>query len=172
MIRLEKRPTPSRFWGAATPVVGVLLTMIAGGMESMSNAPYLMLNARDGFRMGHQQVLDSMIHDGLWDVYNDFHMGMTGELVAEKYNIAREEQDEYAMTSHHRAAAAAARKRPHEVAVALLLVGHREHRVVHAALDERRCADGSGAAHRARSFGRRHADGQSGRDGGGAVVSA
>jgi len=58
--------------------------VVAGGMESMSNAPYLIMKARDGFRMGHQQVLDSMIHDGLWDAYNDYHMGNTGEVVAER----------------------------------------------------------------------------------------
>jgi len=77
--------------------------VVAGGMESMSNAPYLMLNARSGFRMGHQQVLDSMIHDGLWDVYNDYHMGCTGEVVAERYGVSREEQDAWALDSHRKA---------------------------------------------------------------------
>jgi acetyl-CoA C-acetyltransferase len=80
--------------------------VIAGGMESMSNAPYALLNGRDGFRMGHQQVTDLMIWDGLWDVYNDYHMGLTGELVAEKYGITREEQDAYAANSHAKAIAA------------------------------------------------------------------
>lgn len=80
--------------------------VIAGGMESMSNAPYALLNARDGFRMGHQQATDLMVWDGLWDIYNDFHMGMTGELVAEKYGITREEQDAYAANSHAKAIAA------------------------------------------------------------------
>jgi acetyl-CoA C-acetyltransferase len=80
--------------------------IVAGGMESMSNAPYLMLEARNGFRMGHQKVLDSMIHDGLWDVYNDFHMGNTGEVVAERWKVSREEQDEWAFESHRRAIAA------------------------------------------------------------------
>ena len=80
--------------------------VVAGGMESMSNAPYLMKTARGGFRMGHQQVLDSMIHDGLWDAYNDYHMGNTGEVVAERYGIGREEQDRWAYDSHRKAVAA------------------------------------------------------------------
>ncbi|HXW63138.1 MAG TPA: acetyl-CoA C-acetyltransferase [Candidatus Acidoferrales bacterium] len=77
--------------------------VVAGGMESMSNAPYLMKGARSGFRLGHVELQDSMIHDGLWDVYENFHMGMTAELVAEKYGISREEQDRYALESHRRA---------------------------------------------------------------------
>jgi len=77
--------------------------VVAGGMESMSNAPYLLQNARKGFRLGDQKVVDSMVHDGLWDVYNDYHMGTTGENVAEKYQISREEQDEYAVNSHRKA---------------------------------------------------------------------
>ena len=80
--------------------------VVAGGMESMSNAPYLLPDARKGFRIGDNKAVDSMIHDGLWDVYNDFHMGMTGENVAEKYCIPREEQDVYALASHRKAAAA------------------------------------------------------------------
>lgn len=79
---------------------------VAGGMESMTNAPYLLPQARKGFRLGNAQAVDSMVHDGLWDVYNDYHMGNTGENVAEKYNITREEQDQYALNSHRRAAAA------------------------------------------------------------------
>ena len=77
--------------------------VVAGGMESMSNCPYLLPNARTGYRLGDQKVVDSMIHDGLWDVYEDFHMGMTGELVAEKYKITREEQDRFALESHQKA---------------------------------------------------------------------
>ena len=77
--------------------------VIAGGMESMSNCPYLLPEARGGYRIGDRQVIDSMIHDGLWDVYEDFHMGMTAELVAEKYKISREEQDKFALQSHQRA---------------------------------------------------------------------
>ncbi len=80
--------------------------VVAGGMESMSNAPYLITGARTGLRMGHQPVLDSMIHDGLWDAYHDFHMGQTGEVVAEKYGVPREEQDRWAFESHRKAIAA------------------------------------------------------------------
>lgn len=79
--------------------------IVAGGMESMSNAPYLLPGARDGFRMGNAQVVDSMIHDGLWDCYNDFHMGNTGEVVAERYGVSRGEQDAWAFESHRRAIA-------------------------------------------------------------------
>jgi acetyl-CoA C-acetyltransferase len=75
-------------------------------MESMTNAPYLLPQARKGYRLGNAQIIDSMVHDGLWDVYNDYHMGNTGENVAEKYHVTREEQDEYALNSHHKAVAA------------------------------------------------------------------
>src|SRR5271167_2185748 len=77
--------------------------VVAGGMESMSNCPYLLKGARTGFRLGNQDLLDSMIHDGLWDIYENFHMGNTGELVSEKYNISREEQDRFAFESHKKA---------------------------------------------------------------------
>jgi acetyl-CoA C-acetyltransferase len=77
--------------------------VVAGGMESMSNAPYLLPQARTGYRLGDGKVVDSMIRDGLWDAYEDFHMGMTGELVAEKYGITREEQDRFAFESHQKA---------------------------------------------------------------------
>jgi acetyl-CoA C-acetyltransferase len=80
--------------------------VVAGGMESMTNAPYLLPQARKGYRLGNGQVIDSMVHDGLWDVYNDYHMGITGENVAEKYGITREEQDEFAVNSHRKAIAA------------------------------------------------------------------
>jgi acetyl-CoA C-acetyltransferase len=80
--------------------------LVAGGMESMSNCPYLLPKAREGMRLGHGEVLDSMIHDGLWDVYNDYHMGCTGEIVAEKYGVTRREQDEWALASHQKAVAA------------------------------------------------------------------
>ncbi|MBI3670710.1 MAG: acetyl-CoA C-acetyltransferase [Acidobacteria bacterium] len=76
---------------------------VGGGMESMSNCPYLLPQARTGYRLGHGEIVDSMIRDGLWDVYEDFHMGMTGELVAEKYKISRQEQDQFAFESHHKA---------------------------------------------------------------------
>src|SRR6202047_1741225 len=77
--------------------------VVAGAMESMTNAPYLLPQARSGYRMGDGKLIDSMIHDGLWDSYEDFHMGMTGELVAEKYGITRKEQDRFAFESHRKA---------------------------------------------------------------------
>ena len=80
--------------------------VVAGGMESMSNAPYLVPRMREGLRLGNGELVDAVVHDGLWDIYNDFHMGITGEMVAEKYDVAREEMDAYAAESHRRAAAA------------------------------------------------------------------
>ena len=80
--------------------------VVAGGMESMTNAPYLLPQARKGYRLGDAKIIDSMVHDGLWDKYNDYHMGNTGENVAEKYGITRQEQDEHAVTSHRRAVSA------------------------------------------------------------------
>jgi len=80
--------------------------IVAGGMESMSNAPYLLKGGREGLRLGHGELIDSMISDGLWDVYEDFHMGCCGEAVAEKYGISRQAQDEYALGSHRKAIAA------------------------------------------------------------------
>lgn len=82
--------------------------VLAGGMESMSRAPYLLDRARSGYRFGHAQLLDSMVLDGLWDVYNQFSMGLCGELCAEKYGFTREAQDEYAARSYTRALAAQA----------------------------------------------------------------
>jgi acetyl-CoA C-acetyltransferase len=82
--------------------------ILAGGMESMTNAPYYLPKAREGARLGHTQALDAVVWDGLWDHYNDFHMGNTGELVADKYGITREEQDAYAAGSHAKAVAAQA----------------------------------------------------------------
>lgn len=82
--------------------------IVAGGFESMTNAPYLMPQARAGQRLGHGQLIDSMVHDGLWDIYNDFHMGMTAELVADKHDVSRQAQDEFAAESHRKAAEAAA----------------------------------------------------------------
>ncbi len=92
--------------GAQSIQTGNSAIVVAGGMESMTNAPYLLPQARSGFRMGNNVAVDSMVHDGLWDVYNDFHMGQTAELVAEKYGISREDQDGFALMSHKRAAAA------------------------------------------------------------------
>src|SRR5262249_24223886 len=80
--------------------------VVAGGMESMTNAPYLLPQARKGYRLGNAQVIDSMVQDGLWDVYNNYHMGITGENVAEKYGITREMQDRLAADSHRKAIAA------------------------------------------------------------------
>jgi acetyl-CoA C-acetyltransferase len=80
--------------------------VVAGGMESMTNAPYLLPQGRNGFRMGDAKVVDAMIRDGLWEIYNDYHMGVTGENVAEKHSITREQQDAYALASHQKAAAA------------------------------------------------------------------
>ncbi len=77
--------------------------IVAGGMESMSNAPYLLDRARWGYRMGHAELIDAMIHDGLWDVYNNFHMGNAAELCARECNIPREAQDEFAILSYKRA---------------------------------------------------------------------
>jgi acetyl-CoA C-acetyltransferase len=92
--------------GAQAIQTGNAEFVVAGGMESMTNAPYLLPGARKGFRLGDQKVVDSMVWDGLWDIYNDYHMGVTGENVAEKYGITREEQDQYALASHQKAAAA------------------------------------------------------------------
>jgi acetyl-CoA C-acetyltransferase len=77
--------------------------VVAGGMESMTNAPYLLPQARKGYRLGNSQIIDSVVNDGLWDVYNNYHMGMTGENVAQKYGVTREQQDEYAVNSHRKA---------------------------------------------------------------------
>src|ERR1700743_321704 len=80
--------------------------VVAGGMESMTNAPYLLPQGRKGFRMGDSVVVDSMVKDGLWGACEDYHMGITGENVAEKHSITREEQDAYALASHRKASAA------------------------------------------------------------------
>jgi len=77
--------------------------IVAGGMESMSNGPFIIREARKGCRLGDAKLVDSMVYDGLWDYYNDFHMGMTGELVAERYGITREEADEFGYNSHRKA---------------------------------------------------------------------
>lgn len=82
--------------------------VVAGGQESMSNGPYLLPKARAGYRLGHGKMLDATVHDGLWDAYNDYHMGCTGEVVAERFAVSREEQDAWSLRSHERAAACAA----------------------------------------------------------------
>jgi acetyl-CoA C-acetyltransferase len=88
--------------------LGDSTVVVAGGMESMSNIPYAMPGARDGYRMGNQTVVDLMIQDGLWCPFENWHMGNTGEVVAEKYQISREEQDNFAFNSHRKAAEAQA----------------------------------------------------------------
>ena len=96
---------------AQTILTGDSEIVVAGGMESMTNAPYLLQQARTGYRMGNGNLIDAMIHDGLWDVYNQFHMGAAAEMVAQKYKISREDQDAFAAESHRRAAAATAEGR-------------------------------------------------------------
>lgn len=80
--------------------------LVAGGMESMSQAPYLQKNLRWGLKFGDSKVLDAMLLDGLWDAYNDYHMGMTGEIVAERHNVSRDEADRFALSSYRKAEAA------------------------------------------------------------------
>jgi acetyl-CoA C-acetyltransferase len=82
--------------------------VVAGGMESMTNAPYLLPQARAGYRMGNGALVDAMIHDGLWEAYNGFHMGVGAEMIAAKYGITRESRTHFAAESHRRAAAATA----------------------------------------------------------------
>lgn len=98
--------------------------IVAGGMESMSRAPYLVKEARWGIGYNHVQFLDAMIHDGLWDVYNRFHMGVTGEIVAERFRITREEQDRFAIESHHRALKAINEGKSKEEIVPVEVPGH------------------------------------------------
>ena len=87
-------------------IAGKSKVVIAGGMESMSNAPQLLMGQRKGKKMGDSKLIDSMIHDGLWDVYNDIHMGNTGETIADESGISRNDSDEFAVRSHQRAAEA------------------------------------------------------------------
>src|SRR5690606_9833001 len=92
--------------GARALLTGDATLVAAGGMESMSRAPHLLPKAREGFRLGHQQVLDSLIHDGLWDPYDNVHMGSCAERCAAKYGFTREQQDAFAIESFRRANAA------------------------------------------------------------------
>lgn len=89
--------------GSRAVALGDASVAVVGGMESMTNAPYLIPGARSGLRMGHKQLVDSMILDGLWDVYNDKHMGSCADMCASQYCISREEQDEFAIASYQRA---------------------------------------------------------------------
>jgi len=97
--------------------------IVAGGMENMSQTPYLLDKARTGYRMGHGQVLDSMVKDGLWDVYNDFHMGNAAELCAKECSIPRDAQDEFAVTSYKRAQGAIEKGLFKEEIVAVVIKG-------------------------------------------------
>jgi acetyl-CoA C-acetyltransferase len=92
--------------GARALALGEAAIVVAGGMESMSAAPYLLPKAREGFRLGHQQVVDALIHDGLWDPHHGLHMGNCAEVCAKKYGFSREQQDAYAVESFRRASAA------------------------------------------------------------------
>ena len=92
--------------GAQAIQTGDAEFIVAGGMESMSNAPYLLQQARSGYRMGNGTLVDAMINDGLWEAYRGYHMGVAAEMIAEKYGITREEQDAFAAESHRRAAEA------------------------------------------------------------------
>lgn len=91
---------------AKSVLLGDAQIAVAGGMESMSRVPYYLQKARGGYRMGHDQLVDGMLHDGLWDPYSDSHMGVAGELCAAKFGFSREAQDEFARTSYTRALAA------------------------------------------------------------------
>jgi len=93
-------------FGAKTVALGDAEIVVAGGMESMSNVPYYLTQARNGYRMGDNKIVDGMIHDGLWDPYGNFHMGNAGETCAKKYEFSREAQDEFAKESFRRAIAA------------------------------------------------------------------
>ncbi len=104
--------------------------VVAGGMESMSNVPYLLTRARFGYRMGHGQLIDGMIHDGLWDVYNNFHMGNAAELCARECRIPREAQDEFAVLSYRRALEAQEKGYFKEEIVPVTIKGKKGHTVV------------------------------------------
>jgi acetyl-CoA C-acetyltransferase len=109
---------------------GDIEVAVAGGMESMSNAPYLLTRAREGLRMGHGQVIDSMINDGLWCSFEQWHMGNAGEVVAKDYCIGRAAQDAYALESHRRAADATANGRFAEEIVPVTIPQKKGHAIV------------------------------------------
>ncbi|MCA0985878.1 acetyl-CoA C-acetyltransferase [Guptibacillus algicola] len=92
--------------GAQSIILGDQDIVVAGGMENMSQAPYLLQGARDGLRMGDQKMIDSMVHDGLWCAFNDYHMGVTAENLCDHYNLSREEMDDFAASSQQKAQAA------------------------------------------------------------------
>jgi acetyl-CoA C-acetyltransferase len=93
----------SAMLGASEIMSGDMEIIVAGGMENMTMAPYILDRARDGYRLGNNKIIDAMVNDGLWDVYNNFHMGLTGEIIAEKYGITRQEADEFSYNSHIKA---------------------------------------------------------------------
>ena len=109
--------------------------VVAGGMEHMSRAPFLLERARTGYRLGHGELADSMIKDGLWDAYEDFHMGNTGEIVADEYNVSREDQDRWAVESHQKAVAAVEAGRFNDEIMAVEIKG-RKGDVTRVELDE------------------------------------
>ena len=111
--------------GAKSILLGDAEIVVAGGMESMTQAPYILPKARGGFRMGDGKVVDSMVHDGLWDPYNDYHMGNAGELCASELGFSRESQDEFAIRSYNKALAAQADGRLAEEIVPVV-VKHRK----------------------------------------------
>lgn len=100
--------------------------VIAGGQESMSRAPHLLPGSRDGLRMGDAKLVDSMVHDGLWDIFNQYHMGVTAENVAREHSITRAEQDEFALASQHKAEAAQKAGRFEDEIVAIEIAGRKE----------------------------------------------
>ncbi len=104
--------------------------VMVGGMENMSNAPYLMHGARWGYRMGDQKVVDGMVHDGLWDIFNDVHMGNTGEIVAERFGVSREEADIFSFNSHAKAAKAIEEGRFKDEIVPFVIKGRKGDTVV------------------------------------------
>ncbi|MEM3397249.1 MAG: acetyl-CoA C-acetyltransferase [Thermoplasmata archaeon] len=104
--------------------------IVAGGMESMDKAPYLLEKARFGYRMFDGKIIDEMVYDGLWDVYNNFHMGMTGEIIAEKYNIKREEIDAFALRSNQRAVKATKEGRFKDEIVPVVIEGKKGDKIV------------------------------------------
>ncbi len=106
--------------------------VVAGGMETMSMAPYYLEKARSGYRMGNGVLLDHMLHDGLWDIVNDFHMGISNELCSERYSVTREDQDRYAAESYRRSMASIASGRFDEEIVPVELPSRRGEKVIFA----------------------------------------
>ena len=119
--------------------------VIAGGMENMSQAPYLLPQARSGLRLGHGQIVDSLLHDGLWDAFNDYHMGITAENLAARYAISREEQDAFAAASQQKACAALAAGR-FAAEITPVPVPQRKGEVLRFAVDEQPRAETSAAS--------------------------